>query len=124
MDQMVKRLLVTLLAFVALGLTMVSPVAAQDTDACSHEPTVAALHACVTHAAAHGHIDNAGVARALHAQLEAADIAIATGNNVAAVGALNAFVNTLAAQSGKHVDELVATHLSSHVAPIVGALQG
>jgi hypothetical protein len=110
-------------ALVTLGLVFVSPAAAQEMDMCPHDATVAALHTCVTHAVEHGHIDNAGIARSLHAKLNAADAALAAGDVDAALDALGDFVNELAAQSGKHVDAMAATHLRMHAETVIAALQ-
>jgi hypothetical protein len=120
---MTKMRAIAAVALVTLGLVLAAPAAAQEMDMCPHEPTVAALHTCVTHAVEHGHIDNRGIARSLHAKLRAADAALAAGDVEAAVEALGDFISQLDAQSGKHVDAEAAAHLRMHAETVIDALQ-
>ncbi len=50
-----------------------------------------------------GCIDNAGIANALNAKLTAAKNAIAAGHIMTAVNILNALINQIQAQDGKHI---------------------
>jgi hypothetical protein len=107
-----------------LGLLAVAPVQAQAMEECPHEPTIAALHACVEHAVAHGHIGNAGIARSLHAKLDAASAAEMRGQSSVAINILKAFVQELNAQAGKHVEAEPAGHLQMHAEMVIAALDG
>ncbi len=89
------------------------------------EPTVASLRACVQHAAEMGMIDNAGVATSLLAKLDAAQAALdRDGPNAhgTAVNLLEAFVNEVEAQAGKHVDAAHAEHMVMHARKVIDAL--
>lgn len=61
-------LIVLVLSVVAAGPTYAQMMEHH----CPHAATVHALRRCVEHAAAQGHIDNAGIVRSLQAKLEAA----------------------------------------------------
>lgn len=119
---MLKRLLTMTAVVVALSVSVIAPTSAQEMDMCPHEPTVEALHLCVAHAEEHGHIDNSGVARSLHAKLDAASAALDRGNTVAAVNVLGAFMRELDAQAGSHVDVMAAEHLRMHAALVIDDL--
>ena len=120
---MLKQLLTVSAVVIALSVSAITPISAQEMDMCSHEPTVDALHLCVAHAEEHGHIDSAGVARSLHAKLDAAGAALDRGNTVAAVNVLGAFVRQLEAQAGTHVDVMAADHLRMHAALVIDGLE-
>ena len=63
-----------------------------------------------------------GIAQSLHAKLQAALNAIETGQNTTAVKQLNAFINAVAAQSGKQLSPSRARRLTSSARRIVTAL--
>lgn len=117
------RLLIVVLTFVTL-LAFIAPGAAlaQNHDACSHDPTIASLKTCVEHAANAGHIDNAGIAKSLLAKLDAAQKALDRGQPSVAVNNLNAFVQAVEAQSGKHIEASHAGHLITHAQNVITAL--
>jgi hypothetical protein len=120
--QMLKRLLTMTAIVVALSVSVITPTSAQELDMCPHEPTVEALHLCVAHAEEHGHIDSAGVARSLHAKLDAAGAVLDRGNTAAAVNVLGALMRELDAQAGLHVDVMAADHLRMHAALVIDGL--
>jgi hypothetical protein len=122
------KIVVAALVIGALGFTVMAPaLAASDAmemDTCTHDPTVEALHMCVAHATAQGHINNVGVAQSLHAKLNAAGAALDRGSADTAVHALGAFVKQLDAQAGKHIDAQAVEHLAMHVEMVIEAIQG
>jgi hypothetical protein len=63
------------------------------------------LSSLVNELYAEGMIDNAGIANSLTSKSDAAAAQIAGGNNKAAKNQLNAFLNELDAQAGKHVTD-------------------
>jgi hypothetical protein len=67
----------------------------------------------VNSAAASGAIDNAGVATALIAQLDAAAAARANGQCTTAANIYSAFINAVTAQSGTHISAATAAQLVS-----------
>jgi uncharacterized protein (DUF362 family) len=118
-----KALFVMILAVLALTLVAVPPALAQE-GGCSHdETTVASLHHCVQHALAEGHIDNAGVAQSLLAKLNSAQAALERGQTKVAVNKLEAFIQEVAAQSGKHIVAEHAGHLLEHTRHVLEALE-
>lgn len=119
-----KLFIVTLviLGLVAAGMASAQTVSAQPMDACPHEATIQALRACVQHAADHGHIDNAGVARSLLAKLDAAQAALDRGQTAVAVTVLKAADRQVRAQAGKHIDAEHAVHLRTHLGHVIAAL--
>ena len=108
-----RPLTCVLIALGCLGLVLVAPVSAGalEMDGCAHDPTLDALRACVVHATEQGHIDNAGVARALLAKIDAAERAVEAGDVNRAVAGVSAFVTLVEAQSGTHVAAEHADHL-------------
>lgn len=119
---MLKRLITVTAVVVALSISAVAPTAAQETDTCPHEPTIDALHVCVSHAEEQGHIDNSGIARSFHAKLDAAGASLDRGNTVVAENILSAFVRQLEAQAGSHVDSMAADHLRMHAEMVIDNL--
>lgn len=83
--------------------------------AIAFEPSRAApnLRADLEAAIASGAIDNAGVGRALLAELDAAAAAQARGQCTAAVRIYQSFINDVQAQSGKHIAPATAAQLIS-----------
>jgi len=75
--------------------------------ASDHDPVIVGLQLDVSYAnlcaLTRSYVDNAGIANALCAKLEAAEAAEARGNENAKRGALGAYVNQLEAQSGKSI---------------------
>jgi hypothetical protein len=63
------------------------------------------LSSLVDELLAAGMIDNAGIANSLTSKSDAAAAQSAAGNNNAAINQLNAFLNELNAQNGKHITE-------------------
>ena len=111
------------LTIVALSLAIAAPVVAHEGDTCAHDvATVAALRECVEHAAHHGHIDNAGVARSLLATLDAAQSAVDQGRNATAIRHLEAFIHEVEAQAGKHIVAEHADHLIEHTEAVIQTL--
>lgn len=118
-----KSLFVVVLAVLALAWVAVSPVLAQE-GGCSHdEATIESLHHCVQHALAEGHIDNAGVAQSLLAKLESAQAASDRSQTKVAINKLKAFMQEVAAQSGKHIVAEHASHLLEHAQRVLDALK-
>lgn len=118
-----KSLFFMVLTLVALTLVAVSPALAQE-DGCSHdEATIESLHQCVEHASTVGHIDKAGVARSLLAKLDSAQAALDRGQTKAAINKLEAFMQEVAAQSGKHIISEHADHLLEHAQHVIDALR-
>ena len=118
------RLLLIALTALVLGLIAPLPARAQAMDDCPHAATVSSLRACVQHAAEHGHIDNQGVTRSLLAKLDVAQTAVDRGQSTVAVNQLNAFIQELHAQAGKHILQEHAEHLLIHAQAVFHALGG
>jgi hypothetical protein len=117
--------LVTTLALILILSLAVVPAAGadeMDMDGCSHDPSIESLRSCVEHATANGHIDNAGITRALLAKLDAATKALSKGNTTQAGDILNAFVAQVNAQQGHHILAEHAAHLRSHAEAVIAAL--
>ena len=114
--------LVVVLGLLAAGLAPAQIVSAQAMDACPHEATIQALRTCVQHAAEHGHITNAGVARSLLAKLDAAQAALDRGQPAVAVKILKAADRQVRAQAGQHIDAEHAGHLRTHLHDVIAAL--
>jgi hypothetical protein len=74
--------------------------------------SASSLSALVSQLLAAGAIDNAGIANSLISKLDAAGAQIAGGNTNAAKNQLNAFINSLSAQSGKHITQQAADLLA------------
>lgn len=119
-----KSLFFVVLAVVALMLVAAPSVLASDGECAHNEPTVESLHHCVQHALAEGHIDNAGVARSLLAKLDAAQAALDRGQTKVAINKLEAFIQEVTAQSGKHIVSEHASHLLEHADNVLDALRG
>lgn len=114
-----------LIAGVLLGMSLLStaPVLAQGGDACpQHDATVQALRECVMHAAAEGHITNAGVTQSLLAKLDAAQAALDRGQSNVALNQLRAFIREVQAQSGKYILAEHAAHLVEHAQQVIQVL--
>lgn len=107
-----------------LVLTFAIPVLAQGHGhTCTHNgATIDDLQACFQHALHMGHIDNQGVARSLFAKLDAAAAALGDGQTDTAVNMLYALVNSIEAQSGKHIDEQHASHMVGHTQRVIDAI--
>jgi len=118
------RRLFLVLTLIVLGLVVPASARAQPMDDCSPTPTIQSLRTCVQHAADHRHIDNNGVARSLIAKLDAAQAAVDRGQTAVAVNQLNAFIQELHAQAGKHILGEHAEHLLLHAQAVIQALPG
>lgn len=116
-----KRLRIVLLLAVST-LIAVAPIQAQTQDTCPHEATIAALHECVLHMEEHGFITNAGIARALHAKLDAAEAALDRNQAGVAINILEAVIHQLGAERGKHIVAEHADHLRVHTEMVIDAL--
>jgi len=81
------------------------------------------LEACVQHAADQGFIDNQGVTNSLFAKLGAAQAAFDRGQTGTAINLLNAFINEVQAQAGKHIDQMHAEHMVMHAQMVIRALK-
>jgi hypothetical protein len=118
----IKYPLYCALLLVVISLAFPSLALAEDEHGCVHEPTVAALHHCVHHAAEAGHIDNPGVTKSLLAKLDAAQNALDRGQTDVAINNLQAFINAVEAQAGKHIVAEHAEHLVGHANEVIAAL--
>lgn len=116
------KLLLVILTLVTLSLTAVQPVLAQSGDDCTHGTTIASLQNCVQHAAHEGHIDNPGVTQSLLAKLETAQAAADRGQPAAAINTLQAFIQEVQAQAGKHIVPEHAGHLVGHTQVVIQTL--
>ena len=122
-----KRLFVGL-AFIALvalgGFNLLAPgtARAQTSADCAAKPTIASLEVCVKHAAAQGFITSQGVTRSLLARLDTADEALEHGRTSQAINVLEAFINEVQAQAGKHIDPMHAQHLVAHAQMVIQVL--
>jgi len=120
---MKKQLL--FLTLVAVLSLLAVPAFAADDMTCEHNgTTIESLHHCVMHAYDMGHIDNKGVANSLMAKLDAAQAALDRGQAGAAINLLNAFVNEVNAQAGKHIAADHAGMLMNHAQQVITALGG
>jgi len=119
------RILTAFIVFlgITMGLFVGKPVLAESHEHCSHEATIAALRDYVNHAAEAGHIDNSGIVKSLLAKLDAAQKAYDKENINAAVNALEAFVNAVEAQTGKHILGEHGTHLIHHAHEVIAEIQ-
>jgi hypothetical protein len=117
-------LVTTLALILILSLAAVPAASAEeiDMDGCSHDPSIESLRSCVEHATAYGHIDNAGITRALLAKLDAATKALSRGETTQAVDILNAFVAQISAQQGHHILAEHAAHLRSHAEAVIAVI--
>lgn len=116
-----KKSLYILFVLVVVSLLSVTPVLASE--ACPHpEPTIQALHACVTDAIAMGHIDNRGVANSLLAKLDSAQAALDRGQTQVAAANLHAFIQEVKAQTGKHIAAEHAEHMVMHAQAVIDNL--
>ncbi|HEX2916369.1 MAG TPA: hypothetical protein VH186_36745 [Chloroflexia bacterium] len=116
------RKIIILLVFVAFGFLTVKPTLAADMPMCEHQTTIASLQECVMHAYQMGHIDNKGIANSLNSKLAAAQAALDRGQTEVARNLLNAFINQVQAQAGKHIVAEHAQHLIMHAQLVLGAL--
>ena len=112
------KVFMTLAMILGMSLIVAAPTAAQAMDACPHDTTVQSLQDCVQHAA----ISNQGIVQSLQVKLNAAEAALERDQPAAAINLLGAFVNQLAAQSGKQVDLHHAKHLRMHADMVIEAL--
>lgn len=116
-----KKLFYITFVLVVVSLLSVTPVLASE--ACPHpEHTIQALRACVTDAAAMGHIDNQGVANSLLAKLDSAQAALDRAQPQVAVTKLTAFIHEVEAQAGKHIDAEHANHMVMHAQEVIAVL--
>jgi hypothetical protein len=83
--------------------------------------SIASLIAQIGPQAADGEIDP-GVAASLVAKLEATDAAVASGQNNVARNVLNAFINQITAQTGKHVSAAAAAALIASAQALLATL--
>ena len=116
----------TILRFVilmAIFTSMLLVFSQDDTHECPHSgATIANLQGCVNHAAEMGHIDNQGIVSALQAKLNAAQSALNRGQTNVTVSNLNAFINLVQAQSGKHIESQHASHMIQHARDVIAAI--
>jgi hypothetical protein len=126
---MMKRLLVTvalfaLIAFIGFNLLTPGTARAQTTDDCALTPTIASLVTCVENCAKQGIINNQGVTNSLLAELNAAQVAQVRGQTSVAINDLEAFINEVQAQAGKHIEAQHAQHMVIHAQSVIKALGG
>ena len=120
-----KRFFPLIIAIVMLQLLFVLPLQAQMDSMCSGDmTTVASLQECVKHAYAMGHIDNKGIANSLLKKLVAAQAAVDRSQDDVAINNLDAFINAVEAQSGKHIAADHAAHMIHHAQMLIDALSG
>jgi hypothetical protein len=114
-----------LLLIVALVgvLSVLGGARAAAEEMCPMTPTVAALQACVAHAASEGLITEAGVATSLLAKTNAAQAAVDRGQPAVAANILTAFVQEVSAQAGQHIDAAHAAHMIMHAQMVIAALR-
>lgn len=114
------------LTLLTLSLVAVGTARAQAMDdTCLHAPTIQSLADCVQHATdQQGVIDNAGVTTSLLSTLDAAQAARDRGQPTVAVHTLQAFIATVNAQAGKHLDAMHAGHLVDYAQLVIQALSG
>lgn len=113
-----KRFMVLAVLF-CLSLVAFIPVQAHD--GCE-AATIEALRHCVHHALEEGHITNAGIANSLLAKLDAAQASLNQGNTHTAINQLQAFINAVSAQAGKHIAADHAEHMIHHAHGVIAAL--
>ena len=118
------RIMILILIAAVHSLFSVAPTSAQMLDDCSHTPTIAALRTCIQHAINNGDINTVGVGRSLLTKLDTAQKSVDRGQPVAALNQLNAFINELDAQAGKHITIDHATHLRLHAQHVIAVLHG
>jgi hypothetical protein len=122
---MKKQLQFIAFALFALNLIVTLPLLAQGDPMCTGDmTTVVSLKDCVQHAYAMGHIDNKGVAKSLLKKLDAAQAAVSLGQDDVAINNLDAFINAVEAQSGKHIAAEHAAHMIHHAEMVIDALSG
>ena len=119
------KLLMTFLTLAVLSLVAVQPALAHTGEDCTHDmATIESLHHCVQHALEQGHIDNPGIAKGLLAKVDAAQAAFDRGQAAVAMHTLQAFIQEVNAQAGKHIITEHAGHLVEHAQMVVKALGG
>lgn len=118
------RFLAAVILIVMQSFALAGPALAHDGGDCSHDhaATVEALISHVDHASEMGHITNQGVANALLSSLSAAEAAAERGQPDVAAGIIRAFIRTVEAQSGQHIDPMHAPHLIQHAQQVIIAL--
>jgi hypothetical protein len=116
------RKMIVVIAFVALSFLTLTPALAEEMEMCAHESTIASLQECVQHAYHLGHIDNQGIANSLLSKLDAAQTALARGETTTAANLLNAFINQVQAQAGKHISAEHAQHMIMHAQEVLAKL--
>lgn len=116
------KVFMTLAMILGMSLIVAAPTAAHEMDACPHDATVQSLQDCVQHAAKYGFISNQGIVQSLQVKLNAAEAALEREQPATAINLLGAFVNQLAAQSGKQVDPHHAEHLRMHANMVIKTL--
>jgi hypothetical protein len=82
-----------------------------------HENTIEHLQMCVAH-----HVDQGGILRGLQAKLNAAQNADDRGQPHVAVNNLEAFINLVEAQAGKHIAVEHADHMIQHANAVITML--
>lgn len=112
-----------IIAFAIFSLVGASPAQAQASDGCPLDTTVQSLHVCVQHAADQGFIDNQSVANSLLAKLGAAQNAVNRNQPDVAANQVQAFIQEVQAQAGKHIDQMHAEHMIAHAQAVIQALE-
>ena len=116
--------LVTITALAGFSLIATGTARAQTADDCALTPTIAALTSCVEHAASQGLITSQGVTNSLLVKLNSAQAAQDRGQTSVAINDLQAFINEVQAQAGKHIDAMHAQHMVLHAQLVIKALGG
>ncbi len=114
-----RKLLFLTLVVAVLSLVLALPAFAMDGHDCAHDAALVSLR---DHVAMGNHIDNQGVARSLVAKLDAAQAALDRGQPAVAASLLNAFIQDVQAQSGKHISAEHAGCLINHAGEVISSL--
>ena len=118
----IKSLLSIALLIAVIFLAFPTVAFASDEHTCAHAPTVQSLRDCVVHAGEAGHIDNRGITQSLVAMLDAAQKAQDLGQTDVAINNLQAFIQHVEAQAGKHIHAEHAAHMVVHANEVIAAL--
>jgi hypothetical protein len=102
-----------------LAVAVVGPASAESMPMTCDMTTIASLSDCVQHAYQMGAIENQGLYMALQSQLAAAQKAVDRGDPANAINILYAFINTVQAQAGVHIESMHAEHMIMHAQTVI-----
>ena len=123
---MKKNLATGIGVFVLVGFltTFSFPAPARAMEQCPDmAPTIQSLQTCLQHATVMQVIDNAGITNSLQKKLEVAQAAQENSKPGEAIKVLQAFINEVEAQSGKHIASEQAGHIIMHAKQVIQALE-